>query len=91
MGDTEDRLVRIEQKVDKLAEAMIALARAEEKLAGLKDDHTNMYERVNRLSAKLDGIEKVVMENHTTITTINRLFWIAIVAAAGSIAAQVWM
>ena len=50
-----------------------------------------MYERVNRLSAKLDDVEKVVQANHVTVTTINRLFWVAIVAVAGSIAAQLWM
>ena len=50
----EDRLTRIEQKIDKLADAMISLARAEEKIAALQDDHDNMRERMNRLSQKLD-------------------------------------
>jgi hypothetical protein len=37
------RLDRIEEKIDKLAEAMISLARAEEKISGLQDDHDKMY------------------------------------------------
>jgi nitrate reductase NapAB chaperone NapD len=35
----ETRLDRIEQKIDKLADAMISLARAEEKIIALQDDH----------------------------------------------------
>ena len=43
------RLDRIEEKLDKLAEAMIAMARAEEKIIALQDDHENMRERLNML------------------------------------------
>lgn len=88
---TNTRLDRIESKLDQLADAMIAMARAEEKLAGLKVDHDRAYERMNRFSQKLDEIEKKVDENHRVVSTIIKLFWIAIVAASGSIAAQLWM
>jgi len=91
MADIDDRLVRIEQKVDKLSEALVAMARAEEKLIGLKEDHDRAFERLNRFSAKLDEIEKKVDDNVRTVQTINKLFWIAIVAISGSIAAQLWM
>ena len=46
----ESRLDRIESKIDKLADAMISLARAEEKIIALQDDHDNMRERLNKLS-----------------------------------------
>ena len=57
MADIDDRLVRIEDKVDKLSEAMISLARTEEKLGALQQDHSNQHERLNRFSEKLDDIE----------------------------------
>jgi predicted nuclease with TOPRIM domain len=88
---TNTRLLRIEEKLDKLADAMVSLARAEEKMVGLKDDHQKMYDRVNRLSQKLDEIDRKVEENAHTVHTINKLFWVAIVAITGSIAAQLWM
>jgi len=88
---TVDRLDRIESKLDQLTEAMVAMARAEEKLAGLKEDHDRAFERLNRFSAKLDEIEKKVDDNARTVQTINKLFWIAAVAVSGSIAAQLWM
>ena len=89
--NTNTRLDRIETKLDHLAEALVLMARAEEKLAGLKEDHDRAYERMNKFSVKLDDIEKKVDDNYRTIQVINRLFWIGIVSIAGSIAAQVWM
>jgi len=91
MSETEDRLTRIEQKVDKLGEAMISMARAEEKITGLKTDYDKMYERMNKLSAKLDDIQYKVDENARTVNLVNKLFWVVIVAAVGSISAQLWM
>lgn len=92
MADTNDaRLDRIENKLDQLAEAMIAMARYEEKLSGLKEDHDRAFERMNRLSQKLDEIQAKVDDNAHTVQIINKLFWVAVVAIAGSIAAQVWM
>jgi len=89
--NTNTRLDRIETKLDHLAEALVLMARAEEKLAGLKEDHDRAYERMNKFSVKLDDIEKKVDDNYRTIQVINRLFWIGIVSIAGSIAAQLWM
>lgn len=91
MSDTNDRLGRIETKLDQLADAMVAMARAEEKLIGLKEDHDRAFERMNRLSQKLDAIERQVSENAQTVSIINKLFWVAIISVTGSIAAQLWM
>ena len=88
---TNTRLDRIEEKLDKLADAMISLARAEEKIGNLQDDHNKQYDRINKLSAKLDEVERIVLENHRTVCFIHKLFWVALVAAAGSIAANIWM
>ena len=84
------RLDRIEEKLDRLTDAMVSMARAEEKIIALKDDHDKMYERINRLSQKLDDIEKKVDDNARTVSLINKLVFAAVVAALGSIAAQ-WM
>ena len=84
------RLDRIEEKLDRLTDAMVSMARAEEKINALKDDHDKMYERINRLSQKLDDIEKKVDDNARTVSLINKLVFAAVVAAVGSIVAQ-WM
>jgi len=85
------RLDRIEEKIDRLTDAMVSIARAEEKITGLQDDHDKMYERINRLSTKLDEIASKVDENSRTVEFIHKLFWVCIVSIAGAIAANVWM
>jgi predicted nucleic acid-binding Zn-ribbon protein len=89
MADTNgQRLDRIEQKLDEIAYIMVSLAKAEEKIESLKDDHDRMYERINRLSVKLDDIERKVDENARTVGWINKIVIAAIVAAIGSVVAQ---
>jgi len=89
--NTNSRLDRIEDKLDQLTEAMVAMARAEEKIANLQQDQNNMFERMNKHSEKLDDIEKVCNDNHRTICVINKLFWVVTVAVIGSIIAQIGM
>jgi ABC-type transport system involved in cytochrome bd biosynthesis fused ATPase/permease subunit len=88
---TNARLERIEEKLDGLTEAMIALARAEEKIASIQQAQDSGWERMNRFSEKLDSIERQVQDNAQTVKIINKLFWVAIVAVSGAIAAQMWM
>ena len=85
------RLDRIEDKIDKLSDAMVSLARAEEKLIAIEKNNHSSVERMNRFSQKLDAIEKKVDENAHTVGIINRLFWVVIVAAAGAVASSFWM
>jgi sugar-specific transcriptional regulator TrmB len=88
---TNKRLDRIEEKLDKMSEVLVALARFEEKMDAYNEYRTNSWERMNKFSEKLDKIENTVGDNARTISVINKLFWIAIVAATGAIAAQIWM
>lgn len=85
------RLDRIEQKIDKLADAMISLARAEEKILALQDDHDNTRDRLNKLSVKLDDIQKSVDDNARTVSLINKVVYAAMVAAVGAYVAHMWM
>ena len=85
------RLDRIEQKIDKLADAMISLARAEEKILALQEDHENTRERLNKLSVKLDDIQKAVDDNARTVCLINKVVYAAMVAAVGAYVAHMWM
>ena len=88
---TSKRLDRIEEKLDKMGEVLVALARFEEKMDAYNEYRERSWERMNKFSEKLDKIEVTVADNARTIGVINKLFWIAIVAAVGAIAAQIWM
>jgi hypothetical protein len=89
--NTATRLERIENKMDKMAEALVTLARVEEKMENYNRYRDDSWSRMNKFSEKLDDIEKKVDENAHTVRIINKLFWVAIVAAAGAIATQIWM
>lgn len=89
--NTATRLERIENKMDKMAEALVTLARVEEKMENYNKYRDDSWSRMNKFSEKLDAIEKKVDENAHTVKIINKLFWVAIVAAAGAIATQIWM
>ena len=74
------RLDRIEEKIDKLTDAMVTIARAEEKLVNMEQKYSAQYDRMNKFSEKLDALEKITSENSQTVYTINKLFWVALIA-----------
>ena len=85
------RLDRIEEKIDKMSDAIIQMARLEAKIDNYEKYRDESWKRMNKFSEKLDSIEKTVDDNHRTVSTINKLFWIVLVAAAGAIATNLWM
>ena len=86
--DSTSRLDRIETKIDKLAETMISLARAEEKLIGLEGDKTFMMERMLKNEERVDTIEKKVDESAVTVKVVNRVFWILVAVVASALVGQ---
>ena len=87
----DPRLDRIEAKIDKLSDAMVTLARAEEKLISMEQKYSASYDRMNKFSSKLDELERIVTQNAATVNTINKLFWVAIISMAGAIATNILM
>lgn len=85
------RLDRIEEKLDKLGDAMVSIARAEEKLIAMEQKHAAQYERMNRFSEKLDSIEKTVQQNTNTVELYNKVVGAAVLAAVGAWATQYFM
>lgn len=91
MATTQQRLDRIEEKIDKLADAIVSLARAEERIASIADMQSHQTERLNRLSNKIDDIAAQAADNARTVQLINKLFWIVIAAAVAAVASNIWM
>lgn len=82
LENVADRLDRMEQKIDKMADMMISLARTEEKLYSLEADRANLVDRINRHSEKLDALNDEVKENSRVTSNIVKLTWIIIGAIA---------
>jgi tetrahydromethanopterin S-methyltransferase subunit G len=87
----QKRLDRIEEKIDKLSDAMISLARAEEKLIAIENNHNNHFERMNKFSQKLDAIEKKVDDNARTVQIINSIVYLVAVATVGVVIDYFWL
>jgi vacuolar-type H+-ATPase subunit E/Vma4 len=52
-----NRLDRIEEKLDKLTDAIVAIARAEEKLVTLEKDRNLILERMEKMDERLSKLE----------------------------------
>lgn len=83
--EQNSRLDRIESKIDQLSEAMISLARAEEKLIGMEKNQVTAYERLNRHSDKIDELENMIREMHTRQEVMMKFMWLITTAVAGTI------
>lgn len=81
------RLDRIEEKIDKLADAVIALARAEEKIHTLTAFSKQQSEQIQSIINRIDKIELAVNNNANTVGVINKIFWVILV---GLISAVTW-
>jgi ribosome-binding ATPase YchF (GTP1/OBG family) len=90
-GTQSDRLDRIENKLDKLSEAIISLARAEEKIQSMEKFLHQQMDMMVEGQKRLEAVEKSVRDNTTTINVINKLFWIGMAALAASITGMLVM
>lgn len=69
----ESRFDRLEQKIDKLTDAVTKIVRVEEQLI-------SNNKRVDRLEVRVDGLEDDIKKPY------ERIFWIAVTAGVGLLA-----
>lgn len=81
----EARLDRIEQKLDKLGEALIEISRVEEKLVAQGDRMARFEFRLDEQERDLDSVAKIVHQNKSSSATVERFFWILVTALVSSI------
>jgi chromosome segregation ATPase len=75
------RLSRIEDKLDKLAEAVVSLARMEERMVTLFNRMGKYEERQEGLERRIDEVEDSVISNGVTLRFAERVFWVVLSAA----------
>ena len=83
MPKQAERMDRIEQKIDKLSEVLVQMARVEERLLNQEDDHKQLRKDISDLSDKVSEMEKVVQKNQITVNIINKISWIIITGVVG--------
>jgi phage shock protein A len=85
------RLDRIEEKIDKLADAVVSIARAEEKLSGLESLNIEQHRQLQDLDERMRQVETKVHDVETSMGVLNKVIWIALTALiTGSVAMIFW-
>ena len=80
---TKERLQRIEDKVDDMGQAILALARMEEKVITIFKRLDNMEASVKKFDERMDEAEKQAIARGQKIAFAERIFWMICTGAVG--------
>ena len=84
------RLDRIEEKIDKLSEFVVQLARVEEKIENLESSRDKIGERVGNLETNQLVIQNNLANHEKILSSLTRLFWAVVTTAASGIAGAIF-
>lgn len=71
----EARFDRLENKIDKLTDAVTKIVRVEEQLASNNRRVDNLEERVSRHSKDINALAEIVRDNERTAKAADKFFW----------------
>jgi hypothetical protein len=74
----EQRLARIEQKLDKLSEAVVSLARMEERMITLFNRMDGYDIRQNNIEDRVSEVEKITVSRGAVFRLVDKLIWIVV-------------
>jgi vacuolar-type H+-ATPase subunit E/Vma4 len=76
----EDRLTRVEKKIDTLQEAIVSLARVEERLVTVFNRQSHIESKVDAMDEKVDRLSESVIKSKSA----ERIVWLVVAAAIGA-------
>ena len=91
-SNEKTRLDRIEEKIDRMADAIVALARAEEKISNLDETTRIILKRMVAQEERIRYVEQQQSDAEGTLKTIKSIAWTfvsAIITGLGG--AIIWM
>ena len=80
---TDDRLERIEDKVDKMHIAIVAMARMEERMITVFKRLDSMDAAFKKFDERMDEAEKQAIARGQKIAFAERIFWMICTGAVG--------
>ena len=89
--DELHRLDRIEEKIDKLSDAIVLLARAEEKIHHLQDRLTVALSKLNDFDDRIRFVESRSLDNQLKLTSMTKFLWIIITGVVGAVTGSIAM
>lgn len=87
--DVEQRLTRFEEKLDTINDALVSLARIEERVTTILKHNDRIHEQVCELDSRIDELESQCAVQEFTLGRGERLFWIGMTVFAGLLASGV--
>jgi len=83
--DVSKRLEKLEDKIDKLSEAVIAIARIEERVTTVLKQNDRFIARLDRLEDRVELVEQTTKLNKKDLSNGERVFWIVFSAVLAAI------
>ena len=80
---SEESLSRMEDRLDKLSEAVYAIARKEERVLTVFKRLENIEGSIKKMDDRVDEIEKQALIRGQKIDFAERLFWMVVTSAVG--------
>lgn len=80
---SDQRLSRVEDKIDKLSEAVIEMARVEERVVSAFKRMDVIVDYQTKMDAKIDVMEKQALVRGQKIAFAERFFWMICTGAVG--------
>ncbi len=81
--DVEQRLTRFEEKLDGINEALVSLARIEERVTTILKHNDRIHEQVRELDSRIDELEAQNAVQEFTLGKGERLFWLGMTVFVG--------
>ena len=79
----ESRFDRLEQKIDKLTDAVTKIVRVEEQLISNDKRVERLEVRTDQIEKDLNGIGQLARKNDTVAKFADRAFWVVVTAGVG--------
>ena len=81
--DAEQRLTRFEEKLDTINDALVSLARIEERVTTILKHNDRINEQVQQLDNRIDNLESQNAVQEFTLGKGERLFWLGMTVFVG--------
>jgi uncharacterized coiled-coil protein SlyX len=84
--DVEQRLSRFEQKLDGINDALVSLARIEERVTTILKHNDRTHDQVSGLEIRIETLESKAAVHEFSLGKGERIFWLCMTVLAGVIA-----
>ena len=80
---TDERLSRMEEKIDRLSDAVVAMARMEERMISVFKRLENFDSSYRKIDERMDDLERQAIARGQKIAFAERFFWMICTGAVG--------